>query len=125
MTDKPDWMKVCSGINCDSCKSRKNKGKGDCLDFNIDKYPLITKYMGWEIHTSLDANDMVAAMNKMAENKELWGLDSFLDYADEQFDKAPEIDDDNFIHWFMQPARFFELMSSWLKEKENEPTRYD
>lgn len=34
---KPDWMKVCSGINCDVCKSRKNKGSGDCLKFNQTK----------------------------------------------------------------------------------------
>ena len=120
MTDKPDWMKVCSGINCDSCKSRKNKGKGDCLDFNIDKYPLITKYMGWEIHTSLDANDMVAAMNKMV------GKGDWTDFFQDCWNIYVYTDADaNYIHWLMQPARFFELMSSWLKEKENEPTRYD
>jgi hypothetical protein len=115
MTDKPDWMKVCSGINCDSCKSRKNKGKGDCLDFNIDKYPLITKYMGWEIHTSLDGNDMVAAMNKIVEKKE-WH--SFELYAADNCKRDYRYITSLYIFWLMQPARFFELMAKWLEEQK-------
>jgi len=74
-----------------------------------------------EYYHPLDGNDMVAAMNKMVENKELWGLDSFLDYMqDTYFNEYIGLDDENFIHWLMQPARFFELMLSWLKEKEHE-----
>jgi hypothetical protein len=29
---KPDWMKRCSGDNCDVCLS--DKGIGDCLEYN-------------------------------------------------------------------------------------------
>ena len=120
MTDKPDWMKVCSGINCDSCKSRKNKGKGDCLDFNIDKYPLITKYMGWEIHTSLDGNDMVAAMNKMRFTISNEFDNEWQEFFYNSFNGG--VVADTCFDLCSNPARFFELMSSWLKEKENENT---
>lgn len=34
MSRKPEWMKTCSGINCDVCKSRSEKGQGECLEFN-------------------------------------------------------------------------------------------
>lgn len=74
--------------------------------------------MAWEIYDRrhpLDGNDMVAAMNKMVEKgdwtdffQDCWNIYVYTDA------------DANYIHWLMQPTRFFELMASWLKEKEHE-----
>lgn len=36
---KPEWMKRCSGINCDVCESRREKGSGECLKFNATERP--------------------------------------------------------------------------------------
>lgn len=47
---KPDWMKQCSGENCDVCTSRHNKGTGDCLEFNMKEFTPVgiqDEYVGW------------------------------------------------------------------------------
>jgi hypothetical protein len=101
---------------------------------NEDK-KLVFEYMGWKLINTkpitfieaynlgtfihpLDGNDMVAAMNKMAE-KRGWDKFAYLVKINLPY-KVSFIED--IIHWIMQPARFFELMASWLKEKEHENT---
>lgn len=69
----------------------------------------------------LDGIDMVAAMNKMVERGDWKDFDSyscrvFVNDNSIKFDLSRE----TWTSWLMQPARFFELMLSWLKEKENE-----
>ena len=65
----------------------------------------------------LDGNDMVEAMNKMV------GKGDWTDFFQDCWNIYVYTDADaNYIHWLMQPARFFELMASWMKEKENENT---
>jgi len=69
----------------------------------------------------VDMNDL---RRKLAENKEFWGLDSFLDWADTKWDHESSFDelgyviDDNFTNWLMDPERFCFLVAEWLKEKE-------
>lgn len=74
-------------------------------------------------HT-LDGNDMVAAMNKMVEKGDWKDFDSyscrvFVNDNSIKFNLKKE----TWISWLMQPTRFFELMASWLKEKEHENSR--
>jgi hypothetical protein len=69
----------------------------------------------------LDGNDMVAAMNKMVEKGDWKDFDSyscrvFVNDNSIKFNLKKE----TWTSWLMQPTRFFELMSSWLKEKEND-----
>jgi len=61
----------------------------------------------------LDGNDMVTAMNKIVEKQE-WDKFAYLVKINLPYEVS-FIED--IIYWIMQPARFFELMSSWLKEK--------
>lgn len=89
----------------------------------------IFEYMEWELlHNSfmpadmahpLDANDMIAAVNKMVEKEE---LKQFFIFADSIQDENVPIttDLDYYIYLFtqiMQPTRFFTLMSDWLERK--------
>lgn len=70
-------------------------------------------YMG-RCDKPLDGNDMVAAMNKMAELKE-WNL--FEQFCkNRQYELA--LQDWQFIPWLMQPERFFNLMAEWLGGKD-------
>lgn len=67
-----------------------------------------------EFYHPLDGNDMVAAMNQMVEKRE-WDKFAYLVKINLPYEVS-FIED--IIHWIMQPARFFELMGKWLKEKE-------
>lgn len=69
-----------------------------------------------EFYHPLDGNDMNAAMNKIVEKQE-WDKFAYLVKINLPYEVS-FIED--IIHWIMQPARFFELMANWLKEKENE-----
>jgi hypothetical protein len=72
---KPDWMKRCSGINCDVCTSRKNKGAGNCLEFNIKEEELDLENHGnlYDEHIRVveDLKKQLAAMKDRAEKAEL------------------------------------------------------
>ena len=63
-------------------------------------------------------DDMMALKDKLVEKVEFWGLDSFLDWADNKWDTMPDTEDNypgNFIDWLMNPARFCGLVGEWLK----------
>ena len=79
----------------------------------------IFEYMGWIYHHMLDEYDMILAMNN-AKEKEDWG--KFMYFVKLNLPHDVTFIED-IIHYLMQPARFFELMLSWLKEKEHENSR--
>lgn len=68
-----------------------------------------------------DGNDMVAAMNKMAENGD-W-KSQLLPIVYKKWEEensnftAPDEKGYLFVSWLMQPARFFELMGKWLEAR--------
>ena len=93
-----DWLKNkfhdCNRIGCDNCNN-----------------------------LLLDGNDMISAINQMNDNKELYGLDSFLDWSDTKWDKLSSEDpmyEENFELWlFGSSERFFILMSEWIENVIN------
>jgi hypothetical protein len=85
----------------------------------LSKNEFIKKFI--TIQYSPEAIDMVAAMNKMVEKGDWKDFDSyscrvFVNDNSIKFNLKKE----TWTSWLMQPTRFFELMSSWLKEKEND-----
>ena len=83
---------------------------------------LIFEYMGYKlingyhidernvVHYLNDGNDMITAMNKMVVEGD-W--EEFIQDSDNrEWGKTH-----NFIHWIMQPTRFFELFGEWLEER--------
>ena len=89
----------------------------------------IFEYMGWgrlstfcmsganPIHP-LDGNDMLEAMNKMRFTISNEFDNEWQEFFYNSFNGV--VVADTFFDLCSNPARFFELMASWLKEKENE-----
>jgi hypothetical protein len=77
-----------------------------------------------EYYHPLDGNDMVTAIAKMVGSTGFctdWiEFDLFVQESGAKAKSSDWLLSS--IPWLMQPTRFFELMASWLKEKENENT---
>lgn len=83
---------------------------------------LVNEYIGYRlingyyidernvVHYLNNGNDMITAMNKMVEKND-W--EEFIQDSDNREWGQTY----NFIHWIMQPIRFFDLMGEWLEEK--------
>ena len=93
---------------------------------------LLTEYLGecWDAdkrpggdlpnRTFTTPDDMMALKDKLVEKGEFWGLDSFLDWADNKWDTMPDTEDNypgNFIDWLMNPTRFCALVGEWQKAR--------
>jgi len=113
---KPDWMKVCSGINCDVCKSRHNHGEGNCLKFNTptDSVVRLTSYLEEkEYNRTFTTIQDFYDLKKKAVEKGEW--ESFLLFAAESFNADKEMM--NFTNWLINPDRC-QTVADWLRGRE-------
>jgi hypothetical protein len=64
-----------------------------------------------------DEKHMISAMNLMVEKGD-WI--KFENYAHHLYNDAELVVITGFIHWLMQPDRFFKLFGEWLEQREKE-----
>lgn len=70
-------------------------------------------------HSFTTYEDLGKLKDKLVENGEFWGHNSFLDWANNNWEHD-YTSDDNFMEWLLDPSRFCGLVAEWLERRRKE-----